>query len=130
MNYYVYTTTAKKAHIAEYDDDKQMFFSLCDAYIGERSVSNIVLREPNVDELCGICRMKRHAKRVTEIRRYIKWLLDFGPKSSNDDGYCRHGVYVGGSGADYMCGVCETMSHGEELKEMQKMLADELKEAR
>jgi len=21
--------------------------------------------------------------------------------------YCRHGVYVGGSGVDYMCGACE-----------------------
>ncbi len=30
-------------------------------------------------------------------------------------GYCRHGMYTGGSGADYMCGPCEDYSMGEEL---------------
>lgn len=24
------------------------------------------------------------------------------------DGHCKHGVYVGGCGADYMCGMCES----------------------
>lgn len=24
-----------------------------------------------------------------------------------DDGYCVHGVYVGGMGRDYLCGMCE-----------------------
>lgn len=24
------------------------------------------------------------------------------------DGYCEHGVYVGGCGIDWMCGYCET----------------------
>jgi hypothetical protein len=28
------------------------------------------------------------------------------------DGYCIHGVYVGGSGIDWMCGICES---GEDL---------------
>jgi hypothetical protein len=23
------------------------------------------------------------------------------------DGYCKHGVYVGGCGIDWMCGACE-----------------------
>lgn len=27
---------------------------------------------------------------------------------SSRDGYCRHGVYVGGIGADYICGRCES----------------------
>src|SRR6476661_9235203 len=30
-------------------------------------------------------------------------------------GYCKHGVYVGGCGADYMCGHCEM---GEDTLEM------------
>lgn len=27
--------------------------------------------------------------------------------SALDDGYCAHGVYVGGCGIDWMCGYCE-----------------------
>lgn len=26
----------------------------------------------------------------------------------HEAGYCQHGVYVGGCGADYMCGLCES----------------------
>jgi hypothetical protein len=29
------------------------------------------------------------------------------PEFRAPDGYCEHGVYVGGSGIDWMCGYCE-----------------------
>lgn len=38
-----------------------------------------------------------------------------GGWSSDHNGACRHGVYVGGSGIDWMCGTCEDMSLDEEL---------------
>jgi len=27
---------------------------------------------------------------------------------NGQDGYCEHGVYVGGCGIDYICGQCES----------------------
>lgn len=38
-----------------------------------------------------------------------------GSWSSDHDGRCRHGAYVGGSGADYMCGTCEDYGQDEEI---------------
>lgn len=35
----------------------------------------------------------------------------------NDDNYCKHGVYVGGCGIDYMCGYCESGYTDEEYSE-------------
>lgn len=44
----------------------------------------------------------------------VTWLLDCilaHDRGRRDDmaepGYCRHGVYVGGCGVDWMCGACE-----------------------
>lgn len=31
-----------------------------------------------------------------------------GRQARDEAGYCRHGVYVGGCGVDWMCGICET----------------------
>lgn len=30
------------------------------------------------------------------------------PQYRPADGYCKHGRYVGGCGADYICGECES----------------------
>jgi hypothetical protein len=35
------------------------------------------------------------------------------------DGYCEHGVYVGGCGIDWMCGYCENGVTAAELAEAQ-----------
>lgn len=32
-------------------------------------------------------------------------------QARDERGYCRHGQYVGGCGADYMCGACENGPH-------------------
>jgi hypothetical protein len=42
-----------------------------------------------------------------------------GGWSSDHNGCCRHGVYVGGSGADYMCGRCEDYSVEQEIAELE-----------
>lgn len=33
---------------------------------------------------------------------------------SDENGYCPHGVYVGGMGIDWMCGACESGDDGPE----------------
>lgn len=38
-----------------------------------------------------------------------------GGGSSDHNGACRHGVYVGGSGIDWTCGTCEGYSLEDEL---------------
>lgn len=48
----------------------------------------------------------------TVTRSPITVTVDETPRPTRDNrrpytGYCRHGVYVGGCGADYMCGRCE-----------------------
>lgn len=35
------------------------------------------------------------------------WRRDCIAREKYGEGRCRHGVYVGGMGADYMCGACE-----------------------
>jgi hypothetical protein len=44
------------------------------------------------------------------VRDGIKMILAHDQSErdrSAPDGHCRHGVYVGGSGVDWMCGACE-----------------------
>lgn len=36
------------------------------------------------------------------------------------DGYCEHGVYVGGCGADYMCGYCEQGISAKDLAQIRR----------
>ena len=48
---------------------------------------------------------------------------------SDKDGYCKHGVYVGGCGIDWMCGICESGITDEEYEAMckEEALADRRK---
>lgn len=52
------------------------------------------------------------AHKSTQHRRgaYSSWEQDRNcdtVKLISLDGYCKHGAWVGGCGADYMCGMCE-----------------------
>ena len=57
----------------------------------------------------------------TITRSPITVTVDEKPRPTRDsrrpyDGYCRHGVYTGGCGADYMCGRCEDgATHRDDL---------------
>ncbi len=42
------------------------------------------------------------------------------PEFRDPGGYCPHGTYVGGCGADYMCGWCEDGISGAELREINR----------
>lgn len=47
------------------------------------------------------------AKRAIEIKNELN-AFDIEYWSSDHDGYCKHGTYVGGCGIDWMCGPCES----------------------
>jgi len=61
---------------------------------------------------------KWDAEDCTEVFHWCscghKWIEE--PKPLQEKGYCRHGVFVGGMGADIMCGRCEAAGvDGEEV---------------
>ncbi len=47
-------------------------------------------------------RVQAHDRHVAHLQA---WRQAYG--SSDEDGYCRHGMFVGGVGIDRMCGTCE-----------------------
>lgn len=63
-----------------------------------------------------------HAPGADELRAEARRLRAW---RRNDDGTCRHGVYVGGVGIDWMCGQCEQRGADEEASELEK-LAEEV----
>lgn len=52
-----------------------------------------------------------------EAKRLREWKRD-------DSGHCRHGVYVGGSGIDWMCGPCEDRDQWTEADELEAYAAE------
>lgn len=58
-------------------------------------------------------------ERIEELQAFVDSVRSFGYRSSDEDGYCRHGAYVGGVGPDYMCGMCEQYGLDEEIKEVE-----------
>lgn len=64
------------------------------------------------------------APTAVELEAEIKRLQEWGHKSSNEDGYCRHGTYVGGCGIDWMCGICENYSLDEEIEVHREQIKD------
>jgi hypothetical protein len=127
--YHVKSKTAEKHHIARLrfnaHGTSDGFMTSCGKILNESIEYVRVKAQPNV---CGVCirreREKRSAELHKELRRLEKWDEEWGG-SSNDDGHCRHGKYVGGSGIDWMCGYCEQYGIDEEMRELRKDL-DEL----
>lgn len=64
----------------------------------------------------------RREELIAEVDRLAAFEHEHG--NSDDDGRCRHGVYVGGSGADYMCGYCEQMDALTERDELRARAAE------
>lgn len=59
---------------------------------------------------------------AVELEAEIERLQNWGHRSSNEDGYCRHGAYVGGCGIDWMCGTCENYSLDEEIEAIREAI--------
>lgn len=56
------------------------------------------VRRFKLREAHWMCTHKKGQNRVTDKNCGL----------ANIDGYCPHGVYVGGCGIDWMCGICES----------------------
>lgn len=59
---------------------------------------------------------------IDEVDRLDRWQMAWGG-GSNSEGICRHGMYIGGSGADLMCGACEQQGITDDLQDLRDMLA-------
>ena len=84
-------------------------------------MSELALAQPGYDQrhdvVCGDC-SRIEAMRLVGLANSLR---DFGHRSR--DGFCRHGVYVGGCGIDWMCGTCEMYSLDEEVAELRAAAA-------
>lgn len=57
-------------------------------------------------QVFGAKHARHHHRRPGGLRARVQ-----ARRARGEAGYCRHGVYVGGCGADYMCGACENGEH-------------------